>query len=252
MAAQACDVNVLMDSAAVPFTQFRKEMSGGQVVEFQPASKTAMPPRIAMRPAGHLQVETIRTGEARLNRLRCCEDLFFSFAFPELVRQSDGIIEQGTEFGDAYAFRCFAFLGQIQLGVVGEEDHDLVEFLRDYFDACERPLLTEGATVCRLFLKLVFGDLVKRIARAEPGTRFALDKTDPVCGGAFAVFDGDFSRARQRFDAAIADPASRVYALAGIALLKMFDCDLQGAVAAFTLAGAGDGDIVKLWSLLQA
>jgi hypothetical protein len=187
----------------------------------------------------------------RFAGLRRCEDFFFSFNFSQLIQLSSVLIDQKTEFGDAYAFRCFATLGEIQLGAAEDAGHDLVDLLRDYFGACERPLLTEGATVCRLFLKLVFGDLVKRISRAQRGSRFALEKSDPLCGGAFAVLDGDFGSARKRFDAAISDPGSRAYALAGIGLLKMFDSDVSGALMAFNHAGPGDEDIQALSGWLR-
>jgi len=186
-----------------------------------------------------------------VGELRRCEDLFFAFSFSELVRRSARLIEQNTEFGDAYAYRCFALLAEVQQGIVGEDDYDLVHQLRDYFSACERPLKTEGATVCRLFLKLMFGDLVKKIARAHQGMKFMLEKSDPLCGGAFAVLDGDFGRARRHFDAAVLDPDSRSYALAGIGLLKILNSDLAGAIGAFASAGVVDEDILTLSGLLK-
>lgn len=182
----------------------------------------------------------------RFAGLRRCEDFFFSFSFPQLIQLTGVLIDRSTEFGDAYAYRCFALLCEIQQGAADEPGHDLVDLLRDYFGACERPVVTEGATVCRLFLKLVFGDLVKRISRAQQGSRFALDKSDPVCGGAFAILEGDFGRARERFDAAIADPGTRAYALAGIGLLRVFESDVSGAVAAFNRACAEDEDILAM------
>jgi hypothetical protein len=187
----------------------------------------------------------------RTAELRRCEDLFFSFTFGELVNRTTHLIDQKCQSSDPYAFRCFAMLGQVQQGARGEEEVDLVDLLRDYFRACELSVLTEGATVCRLFLKLVFGDLVKRISRAQSGARFTLEKTDPLCGGAFAILEGDFKKARQRFDAAIADPFAREYALAGIGLLKIFDTDFPAALAAFTRAGSSDDDILKLARLLH-
>jgi hypothetical protein len=182
----------------------------------------------------------------RFAGLRRCEDFFFSFSFPQLIQLAGVLIDRNTEFGDAYAYRCFALLCEIQQGAADEAGHDLVDLLRDYFGACERPLVTEGATVCRLFLKLVFGDLVKRISRAQHGSRFALDKSDPICGGAFAVLEGDFDRARQRFDSAISDSGTRAYAWAGIGLLKVFDSDVSGALSAFNRACVEDEDILAM------
>lgn len=183
--------------------------------------------------------------------LRQCEDLFFSFTFQELIRRSEFLILENTEHGDAYAYRCFARMAEIQQGIIGEEEYDLVHQLRDYFSACEKPLATEGATVCRLFLKLVFGELVKRIASAQPGLKFALEKKEPLCGGAFAILVGDFGKARRLFDAASLDPASRSYALAGIGLLKVLHSDVAGASDAFAGAGIADEDVVKISGLLK-
>jgi hypothetical protein len=183
--------------------------------------------------------------------LRRCEDLFFTFSFQDLVRRANTVIEQKSEFGDAYAFRCFALFGEVQLGILWEDELDLVELLRDYFDACERPMATEGGTVCRLFLKLLFGDLVRRIASAEPGSKFAIEKTDPLCSGAFAMLNGDFPRARQCFDAAALEPGTKAFALAGIGLLKLLHSDLAGAVGAFLTAGIADDDVMTLTGMLK-
>ena len=188
----------------------------------------------------------VNSSAIRLAALRQCDDLFFSLNFTELSQLSSMLIDQHTEYGDAYAFRCFALLGNTQVNGGGEYGYDLVELLRDYFPACERALATEAATVCRLFLKLVFGELVKRIARAKPGDKFNLQKTDPLCGGAFAVMEGEFEKAEENFARAILEPASRVYGHAGMAMLKLFDSDMDGALYAFSQAGIEDDDITSL------
>jgi hypothetical protein len=237
--------------------------AGMRVAPARPATVYASSAATQLQPASRQHPEARDSGRGNAGRphlvretnrhteLRRCEDLFFAFDFPELVRRCGSVIEKNNVFGDAYAFRCFALLAEIQQGMVGEEEVDLVDLLRDYFSACERPVATEGATVCRLFLKLVFGDLVKKIARADHGTRFTLEKSDPVCGGAFAVLNGDFGTALRRFDAGIADPASKAYALAGIGLLKAFNSDIPGAISAFASAGGGDEDILALSGLLK-
>lgn len=187
----------------------------------------------------------------RFAGLRRCEDFFFAFSFPQLIQLSTALIDGNTEFGDPYAYRCLSNLAESQLTAAGEYAYDLVELLRDYFRACERPLITEGATVCRLFLKLVFGDLVKRIARAEPGARHSLQKADPLCGGAFSLLCGDFIKAQENFDRALLDPASRAYGFAGMALLKCFNSDVYGALDALHNAGAADDDFRTLATLLE-
>jgi hypothetical protein len=187
----------------------------------------------------------------RFAGLRRCEELFFSFSFPQLIQLSTALIEGNTEFGDTYAYRCFANLAENQIAAAGEYAYDLVELLRDYFRSCERPIITEGATVCRIFLKLVFGDLVKRIARAQPGARHALQKSDPLCGGAFSLLCGDFLKAQESFERATLDPACRAYGFAGLALLKSFDSDVNGALNALSRAGAADDDFRTLATLLE-
>jgi hypothetical protein len=187
----------------------------------------------------------------RFAGLRRCEEFFFSFSFPQLIQLSTALIDGNNEFGDPYAYRCFANLAESQLTAAGEYAYDLIELLRDYFRACERPMITEGATVCRLFLKLVFGDLVKRIARAEAGVRHKLLKSDPLCGGAFSILRGEFFKAEEHFDRAILDPASRAYGFAGLALIRSFESDVQGALAALQSAGAADDDFQTLAALLE-
>lgn len=178
--------------------------------------------------------------------LRDCADLFMAFDFPALTLTSASLIRQGCEFGDPHAFRCFARLCESLSASWDAVTFDLVELLRDYFRACEQPIVTEAGHVCRLFLKLVFGDLVRRIARATPGDRFSLQKSDPLCGGAFAVLDGDFAFAEHQFKRAAGDPVDRTYAYAGIGLLRLFDTDDAGALDAFEQAGLADEDIGAL------
>ncbi len=211
-----------------------------------PGAELAAP---AIQPPAVRRVAAPSVGQPA--ELKRCEDLFFSFSFQELVRRADIAIGQETEFGDAYAFRCFAMFGEVQLGILWEDEMDLVGLLRDYFDACERPVATEGGTVCRLFLKLLFGDLVKRIAQAEPGCKFAIEKTDPLCSGAFAMLNGDFAGARKCFDAAVVEPGSKAFAMAGIGLIKLLHSDLHGAVGAFLTAGISDDDVMTLVGLLK-
>jgi len=176
-----------------------------------------------------------------------CEERFFSLELEELAQLATAAIGEEPDLGDGYAYRCFA---QFAEGHHADPPaYDLVERLRDYFSACERPIVSEGATVCRLFLKLAFGDLVKRIARARPGDKFNLRKSDPLCGGAFALLDGDFEGAQQNFTAAAEDPASRIYGLAGLALLKAVDADTAGARQALKEAGGEDED-VRTFALL--
>jgi len=251
MAPDAMLLRDWIESELIPGKEVRKGSSGAQVLEFQPLHRSAVPASASYaRPAAAPLVER-RHAPAISPELRRCENFFFAFGFRELISQATRLIEQNTPFGDAYAYRCFALLGEIQQGCDPGLDHDLVDLLRDYFCACERPIATEGATVCRLFLKLVFGDLVKRIARAEHGAKFCLQKTDPLCGGAFAVLEGDFRTAKQKFDSAIGDPASRAYAWAGIGLLNVMHSDLSGALGAFTSAGIDDEDVLAMSQLLR-
>jgi hypothetical protein len=178
-----------------------------------------------------------------------CEERFFSLELEGLALLATAAVGEEPEMGDGYAYRCFARFAEGHQA--DPPAYDLVELLRDYFNACERPILTEGATVCRLFLKLAFGDLVKRIARARPGDRFNLQKSDPLCGGAFALLDGDFEGAQKDFRAADADPGSRIYGLAGLALLKAIDSDLAGAREALKEAGGEDEDVRTFALLLE-
>jgi hypothetical protein len=181
-----------------------------------------------------------------LAELRRCDRLFFAFDFPGLSQLTSTLIDQETERGDAFAYRCFARLAESHKEAGSGPPSDLVQLLRDYFQACERPVATEGAIVCRLFLKLMFGDLVKRIARARPGDRFSLQKSDPLCAGAFAILDGDFDKAQEYFSVAVVDHGSRVYAYAGLALLKLFFEDVEGAQEALAIAGLEDDDVRTL------
>lgn len=183
--------------------------------------------------------------------MRHCEDLFFDLDFSELASASARLISLDAAVGDGYAYRSFAHLGESQHTARNGSDVELVELLRDYFHACERPVTTEGATVCRLLLKLVFAELVRRISNARPGEKFALQKTDPLCGGAFAIFEGDFEEARRSFGRAIPDPQSRAYAYAGIGLLKALHSDMGDAMRAFADAGADDEDVCALAEWLR-
>lgn len=190
-----------------------------------------------------LEVAGLSATEAELS---ICANLFVEFDFAALIRHSGELIRRDSECGDAYAFRCFARLCE-SLGAGWDAvTFDLVELLRDYFSACEQPIATESGHLCRLFLKLVFGDLVRRIARAAPGDRFSLQKSDPLCGGAFAVLDGDFAFAEHEFSRAATDGASRTYGHAGIGLLRVFDGNPGSALDAFGLAGFEDEDIGAL------
>ena len=92
---------------------------------------------------------------------------------------------------------------------------------------------------------------MKRIAGAQHDLKFALEKKEPLCGGAFAVLVGDFGKAREHFDAAALDPGSRSYAMAGIGLLKILNADIRGAIGAFAGAGIADEDILTLSGLLN-
>jgi len=183
--------------------------------------------------------------------MRRCEDLFFDLDFPELANASARLISLDAAAGDGYAYRSFAHLGESQHTNGSGGDVELVELLRDYFHACERPVTTEGATVCRLLLKLVFAELVRRISNARPGEKFALQKTDPLCGGALAIFDGDFDEAKRSFGRAIMDPQSRAYAYAGIGLLRALHSDMGDAMRAFGDAGADDEDVCALVEWLK-
>lgn len=232
----------------------RRETTTGQLLEF-PA-----PPRPAIQPTetGLPTVAAPRPSERSTSvaepseELTRCENFFFAFDFPYLVFEATLLIEQGTAFGDAYAYRCFALLGEMQQGVKPDMECDVMDLLRDYFRACERPMSTDGAIVCRLFLKLLFGDLVRRIARAQNGCKFELEKSDPLCGGAHAIFEGDFWAARRMFEAASTNPATSDHAWAGMGLLHLFDSDLPSAVDAFSWAGKNDEDIVAIAQLIRS
>ncbi len=197
------------------------------------------------------QVATLPIDSAPASELRHCEDLFFALEFSELADASTRLIAIDAAAGDGYAYRSFALLGQSQQGNTNADDVGLVDLLRDYFHACERPVVTEGATVCRLLLKLVFAELVRRISNAQPGEKFALQKSDPLCGGAFAIFEGDFEMARRSFGRALLDPNGRPYAYAGIGLVKAFHSDLTDALRAFADAGPEDEDVCALAQWLQ-
>ncbi|HUH62901.1 MAG TPA: hypothetical protein VLZ50_07890 [Terracidiphilus sp.] len=197
------------------------------------------------------QVAVLPIDSALPPELRRCEDLFFDLDFSELARVSTQLIAIDAAAGDGYAYRSFAHLGVSQHSVGDRDDVELVELLRDYFHACERPMASEGAAVCRLLLKLVFAELVRRISNARPGEKFALQKSDPLCGGAFAILEGDFERARRSFGTAVLDPESRAYAYAGIGLLKAIHSDLPDALRAFSDAGPVDEDVRALIASLQ-
>jgi hypothetical protein len=197
------------------------------------------------------QVAILPIDSAYPQELRRCEDLFFALEFAELADISTKLIAIDAAAGDGYAFRSFAHLGQSQHGVENRDEVGLVDLLRDYFHACERSVASEGAAVCRLLLKLVFAELVRRISNAQPGEKFALQKSDPLCGGALAVFEGDFDQARWNFGRAILDPQSRAYAYAGIGLLKAMHCDIPDALRAFADAGSDDEDVRLLSASLQ-
>jgi hypothetical protein len=197
---------------------------------------------------GDVQLSTDASGWEGLRR---CEDLFFGLEFAELEEQASSLIEQDPERGDAYAFRSFARLGESRYGGAKGRTFGLVELLRDYFRACDRPMATEGGGVCRLLLKLVFADLARKIKRARPGEKFSLDKNDPLCGGALSILEGEFDAAEASFGAAIADPVSRALAYAGIGLLKMFHSDRAGALSALAQAGSEDEDVRMLVHSLE-
>jgi hypothetical protein len=185
----------------------------------------------------------------QLPQLRACELQFFNLELKELAESSAREIGRDQSHGDAFAYLCFALLAEGH--AQDPPQYDLVELLRNYFSACERPMGTEGGAVCRLILKLVFGDLVKRIAKAQPGDKFSLRVEDPLCGGAFAVLDGELERARECFVRASADSGSRVYGLAGMALLKALDGDDNGALAILADAGGEDEDIREVAAELR-
>jgi hypothetical protein len=197
------------------------------------------------------QVATLPFESAFVPEMRLCEDLFFDLEFAELAGVSTRLIAIDPAAGDGYAYRSFAHLGESQHGNGNGDPVGLVDLLRDYFHACERPVVTEGAAVCRLFLKLVFAELVRRISNARPGEKFTLQRSDPLCGGAFALFEGDFDEARRHFGKAILDPQSRVYAYAGIALLKAIHSDVSDALRALADAGQEDEDVCALIASLQ-
>jgi hypothetical protein len=196
----------------------------------------------------NVQVGTDSTLAAEL---RPCEDLFFDLEFADLDSVSTGLIEKRDSSGDPYAFRCFARLGVSGQGAGQGSSFSLVDLLRDYFHACERPLATDGAAVCRLFLKLVFADLVRKISNAQPGQKFSLERTDPLCGGALAILDGEFDRAQESFVRAFSDAESRTFAFAGMGLLRALDADAAGAFEAFNSAGPDDEDIRVLANSFQ-
>jgi hypothetical protein len=176
-------------------------------------------------------------------KLRRCEDLFFSLRFTDLAELCTSLIDQKDGWGDAYAFRSFARLGESEQNSAAAKSFGLVELLRDYFHALDRSLATEGAKVCRLFLKLVFADLARRISRARPGEKFTLQRSDPLCGGALAMFEGNFKSAEENFRRGTVDPESSALAYAGIGLVKAIDSDTAGAIEAFSLAGPEDVDV---------
>jgi hypothetical protein len=193
----------------------------------------------------------ISSDVAHFADLRRCEDLFFALDLSQLASLSTAVIEQNGTVPDPYAYRSFARLGESQMDSGEGQGYGLVELLRDYFRACEQPVVTEGAAVCRLFLKILFADLIRKISHARPGEKFTLQKTDPLCGGAFAILEGDFERARRSFGSAILDPESRTYAYAGIGLLKAIDSDLPDALRAFADAGSDDEDVCALIASLH-
>jgi hypothetical protein len=187
----------------------------------------------------------------RLMELRTCESLFYSFKFAQLVEDSIRLIEQCPECGDAYAYRSFGLLGESHACGSDGELRDLYGLLRDYFRACEGSLATEGATACRLFLRIAFADLVNRIGQSGPGAKLQLQKTGSPCRGAFAILEGNFEKAQQLFQNAAQEPANTTYAHAGIGLLKLFQSDAAGAFEAFHRAGTQDRDIAALAISLQ-
>jgi len=186
------------------------------------------------------------------SELRHCEMLFFTFKFLQLVELSTQLIQQFPNCGDAYAYRGFALLGEGRFDPQHTAPDELDLLLRDYYRACAGSVSTQGATVCRLFLKLIFADLVKRIRRSEPGASVQLKKTDPLCGGAFALLEGDFDTAHLCFDRAAPDPANYAYACAGMGLLKLFQSDLPAARQALLRAGTNDEDIRTLARSFEA
>jgi hypothetical protein len=185
-------------------------------------------------------------------KVRRCEDLFFALHFTELAQLSTSLISHGDTWGDAFAYRSFARLCEREAESTPPNDSGLVELLRDYFRACDRSLATEGARVCRLFLKLAFTDLERKISLAEPGERFSLQRADPLCGGALAMFEGDFKTAEESFRRGVAQLESRSLAYAGIGLLKAIDSDVDGAIEALAQAGGEDEDVSALAFALQS
>ena len=251
MAHQALSLSELVEPRGIFSAEVRRESTSCQVLEFQPQHRSAAPHSAHFASPATVEDRPETAAPCPSQALRRCEDHFFAFSFPELIASSTNLIHQHSTYGDAYAFRCFASLGEIQMGSTSSLDYELADLLRDYFASCERPIATEGGTVCRLFLKLVFGDLVKRISRANHGSRCSLDKADPLCGGAFAFLEGDFRTARWNFDEALSDPHNRSWGLVGIGLLNVLHSDLQGARAAFARAGAIDDDIIAMCNLLR-
>lgn len=196
-----------------------------------------------------VQVGTDATLPAKLRR---CEDLFFSLRFTELAQLCSSLIDQQDGWGDAFAFRSFARLGEGEQETAVGSGLGLVELLRDYFHCCDRPLATEGAKVCRLFLKLMFADLVRKISHARPGEKFSLQRTDPLCGGALAIFEGDFKTAEESLRRGVAEPEGRALAYAGIGLVRAIESDVAGAIEAFAHAGSEDEDICALAASFQS
>jgi hypothetical protein len=196
-----------------------------------------------------VQVGTDATLAAKLRR---CEDLFFSLRFAELAQLCTSLIEHEGGWGDAYAYRSFARLGESEQDNAVSKSFGLVELLRDYFHARDRSLATEGAKVCRLFLKLLFADLVKKISHARPGEKFSLQRTDPLCGGMLAIFEGDFNKAEENFRRGIGEPESTMLAYAGIGLLRAINSDVAGAIEALAQAGPEDEDVCALAASLQS
>lgn len=185
-------------------------------------------------------------------KLRQCEDLFYSLRFAELAQLCTSLIEHEDGWGDPYAYRGFARLGESEQVNSAGKGFGLVELLRDYFHACDRSLATDGAKVCRLFLRLVFTDLVRKISKAQPGEKFCLQRTDPLCGGALAIFEGDFEAAEESFRRGVAEAESKSLAYAGMGLLRAINSDVAGAIEALAHAGLEDEDVSALAAALQS
>lgn len=182
------------------------------------------------------------------SELRRCESLFFSFEFKGLVEAATSLIALDPGCGDAYAYRSFGLLGESQANGPDGEVQDLYGLLRDYFRSCECDLATEDARVCRLFLRIVFAELINRIGQSGAGAKLRLQKTGSPCRGAFAILEGNFEAAQQLFESAAGEPANSVYAHAGIGLLKVFQSDYAGAHEAFKSApGEPDCEALAKW-----